>query len=30
MEVKPSTSKITWKRGMCEERALDDGQEYGR
>ena len=30
MVVKPSTSKIMWKRGICEERALDNGQEYGR
>lgn len=30
MVVKPSTSNITWKRGICGERALDDGQEYRR
>lgn len=30
MMVKPSTSNITWKRGICEERALNDGQEFRR
>lgn len=30
MMVKPSTSSITWKRGICEERALDNGQECRR